>query len=160
MPVYGRRRPRAMVALPNVRALPRWRRAPRDALRRLRAQGAVRGARRRVAHSKPTVAGYLAAGTKSAFRWLKGPVRPGAAGGWHDVARLSQLFVGEGVGAHAVELQRQRRAHHAVPMLSYNGEPITLQIINNGFNACRHQQYCIKAKCKSPSRSYQEAKVR
>ena len=48
----------------------------------------------------------------------------------------------------------------SVPMLSYNGEPITLQIIKNGFNACRHQQYCIKAKCKSPSRSYQEAKVR
>ena len=38
-------------------------------------------------------------------------------------------------------------------MLSYNGEPITLQIIKNGFNECRHQQDCIKVKCKSPSRS-------
>ena len=37
--------------------------------------------------------------------------------------------------------------------LSYNGEPIMLKIIKNGFNACRHRQFCIKVKCNSPSRS-------
>ena len=37
--------------------------------------------------------------------------------------------------------------------ISYNGEPITLWIVKNGFNACKHQQYCIKVRCKSPARS-------
>ena len=37
--------------------------------------------------------------------------------------------------------------------ISYNGEPITLRTVKNGFNACRRQQYCIKVRCKSPARS-------
>ena len=37
--------------------------------------------------------------------------------------------------------------------ISYNGEPITLRTVKNGFNACRGQQYCIKVACKSPARS-------
>ena len=37
--------------------------------------------------------------------------------------------------------------------ISYNGEPITLRTIKNGFNACRRQQYCIRVRCKSPARS-------
>ena len=37
--------------------------------------------------------------------------------------------------------------------ISYNGEPITLRTVKNGFNACRRQQYCIKVACKSPARS-------
>ena len=37
--------------------------------------------------------------------------------------------------------------------ISYNGEPVTLRTVKNGFNACRRQQYCIKVRCKSPARS-------